>query len=243
MLFIDTNNVAQISKEEFQNAKQFPWISIRDFLKKDALQNLINDLPTLQHMERSEGIQRPYGQESHDRFYLQYEQQDFISDSWKKFIDELNGKEYKKFLKKFFSLSWYEDIDLYFHWHYAKNGNSVSPHCDGKAKLGSQLFYLNTEQDWNNEWGGQTMVLIDQNKKFDCKSAPSFSDFDEQIMAMSMAPWSFIFARTDASWHGVKKINAPEGALRKIFIVVFEKRTPIEKFNHLIFGAPKRVGY
>ena len=31
---------------------------------------------------------------------------------------------------------------------------------------------------------------------------------------------SFLFVRQEKSWHGVKEIRCPEGAYRKVFIVV-----------------------
>ena len=53
-------------------------------------------------------------------------------------------------------------LELTLHWHYTPNGCSVSPHCDAKHKLGSHIFYLNTEKDWKEHWGGETVVLDDE---------------------------------------------------------------------------------
>ncbi len=39
---------------------------------------------------------------------------------------------------------------------------------------------------------------------------------------------SVIFGRRGNSWHGVRTINAPEGAMRKIFILVYEDARPLK---------------
>ena len=45
-------------------------------------------------------------------------------------------------------------INFRFHWHYTPNGCSVSPHTDSVREHGSQLFYFNSEDDWDPAWGG-----------------------------------------------------------------------------------------
>lgn len=243
MSYINYNTLSQISSSEFFNAEGFPWINPKGILSDESYEKLLSNLPDLSLFEVSKDIKRPHGQKPHDRLYLQYEDELNIPTQWQDFIDELRGNKYKAFVKRLYKLKWYEDIDLYFHWHYAENSNSVSPHTDGTAKLGSHLFYLNTQDDWKEEWGGQTLALIDQNNKFTYNSAPDFEDFDKIITANCLVPYTFIFARTNTSWHGVKDIKAPEGKYRKVFIVVIEKRTIKDRIKHMIFGKPKRVGY
>ena len=76
------------------------------------------------------------------------------------------------------------------HWHYTPNGCSVSPHCDAKRKLGSHIFYLNTDKDWQADWGGETLIL-DDNGRFGAGSAPQVRGFrprhaangDRQLLA------------------------------------------------------------
>jgi hypothetical protein len=114
------------------------------------------------------------------------------------------------------------DLELRFHWHWATTGNSVSPHCDRKRKLGSHIFYLNTEDDWDPAWGGETIVL-DDGGRFTRNSAPEFEDFDHAIHANALGNRSFIFTRLGNSWHGVEEIRCPEGAYRKVFIAVINR--------------------
>jgi hypothetical protein len=42
---------------------------------------------------------------------------------------------------------------------------------------------------------------------------------------------SVIFGRKSNSWHGVRAINAPEGRLRKVFILVYEDVHPRKMFK------------
>jgi hypothetical protein len=42
---------------------------------------------------------------------------------------------------------------------------------------------------------------------------------------------SIIFGRKGNSWHGVRAINAPEGVLRKVFILVYEDAHPLKLFR------------
>ena len=81
-------------------------------------------------------------------------------------------------------------LEFRFHWHYAPNGCSVSPHCDAKRKLGSQIFYLNTDEDWDPSWGGETLVL-DDGGRFDLASLRDFDEFD-QIASEAMGNRSLI---------------------------------------------------
>ena len=112
-------------------------------------------------------------------------------------------------------------LRLVLHWHYTPNGCSVSPHCDARRKLGSHIFYFNTEKDWRADWGGETLIL-DDGGRFVADSAPKFEDFDRIIPAKAMGNSSLLFMRREQSWHGVKAIRCPPQAMRKVFIVVIE---------------------
>jgi hypothetical protein len=100
----------------------------------------------------------------------------------------------------------------------------VSPHCDARHKIGSHIFYFNTEEDWDPSWGGETLIL-DDGGRFDRRSAPRFDEFDRVITAPALGNCSLLFARRANSWHGVREIRCPEGAYRKVFIVVLNAWT------------------
>jgi hypothetical protein len=177
---------------------------------------LIETCPEVERFNPFFGVTRKHGQQSHDRFTLEYRDDLDIAPEWKQFVAELKSPEYMSFLLR---LTGRRSLSLAFHWHFTPQGCSVSPHCDGQHKIGSHIFYLNTETDWKEEWGGQTVVL-DDGGRFERRSAPKFEDFDRAIDAQTLGNYSFLFARQGNSWHGVRELRCPEGMYRKVFIVV-----------------------
>ena len=67
-------------------------------------------------------------------------------------------------------------------------------------------------------------LVLDDGGRFPRKSAPRFADFDHEFAAEGMGDRSFIFARGESSWHGVREISCPEGHFRRVFIVVVEDK-------------------
>ena len=139
------------------------------------------------------------------------------------FVEELCGDRYRDFVCKLLDVS---HVRFRFHWHFTPNGGEVSPHCDSKGKIGSQIFYLNTEDDWQSDWGGETVILDDKGR-IEADNAPAFEDFDAEYPADTRDNRSLIFGRQGNSWHGVRRINCPENHFRKVFIVVFEEHRPM----------------
>src|SRR3546814_10913506 len=113
------------------------------------------------------------------------------------------------------------NFKLRMHWHYTPAGKSVSPHCDSFNKIGSQIFYFSTPEDWDSSWGGETVILDDQGK-FPYRSAPKWEDFAGATPADTTGNRSLLFARKPHSGHGVRAIECPPGKLRKVLILVFE---------------------
>ena len=63
------------------------------------------------------------------------------------------------------------------------------------------------------------MVLDDGGNRA-AHSSPGFDDMPQVAMSTILGNQSFMFKRTEHSWHAVRPINCPPGALRKVFIVV-----------------------
>lgn len=82
-------------------------------------------------------------------------------------------------------------------------------------------LYLNSSKDWDPAWGGQT-VALDDGGRSPHDSSPRVEEFEGSVEADCLDNKSFIFRRTPHSWHYVKRVNCPEGALRKVFIVVVD---------------------
>jgi len=167
------------------------------------------------------GKVRGYGQESHNRYALQYRPKldAELSQPWRDFIGELQGARYETFLRQVYGLPPQEKIVLSMHWHHAASGGSVSPHTDASRKVGSHIFYFNTPDDWDPAWGGQTVVLDDEGR-LRAHAAPSFESLRQVAVSEILGNQSFMFKRTEHSWHAVRPITCPPDRLRKVFIVV-----------------------
>jgi hypothetical protein len=218
MKFIDESVMDGLSATAFQATRPYPWLNPRGFLRDEGYARLVESLPAPDIFDQRFGERRKHGQQSHDRLALEYRPDLPIAPAWHEFVAELKSERYMAFIRRMFGRG---ALHLLFHWHYTPNGCSVSPHCDARRKLGSHIFYLNTERDWRPDWGGETLIL-DDNGRFSPDSAPRFEDFDRVMPSTAIGNYSLLFMRRDRSWHGVKEIHCPPDALRKVFIVVIE---------------------
>lgn len=234
MTLINFEKINAIDPKGFRKEHPYPWIGLDGALHDEAFAQLYETLPDVSGFTASFGRERNYGQKSHDRYLLEYERELDLPAPWRQFIEELEGPRYRKWLSRMLGTSQYL---LSYHWHYAPNGCSVSPHCDSRRKLGSHIFYFSPEGEWKPEWGGQTLVL-DDGGKFDVKSSPDFDDFIDMKTADSIGNKSFLFRRRGNSWHGVKEIQCPEGKMRKVFIVVINSNTPFQRIKRWVKGKP-----
>lgn len=229
MNYLNYEKLASIETDAFRHRRPYPWINPAGVLTEAGYRRLLETQPDLPLFEANFGKQRAHGQRSHDRYTLEYREDLEVAQPWKDFVAELKGQPYLGFLKRLFAV---RTLALNFHWHYTPSGCVVSPHCDARHKLGSHIFYLNTPQDWDPDWGGETLVL-DDGGRLSCKSAPAFDDFERIVRSETLGNCSLLFARTDHSWHGVNEIRCPQGALRKVFIVVANRADPVTRLKRL----------
>lgn len=222
MQYLDLSRLDQVTTASFRDADPFPWVNPAELIRPEAYAQLRRDLPPVDVLNPSFGMKRRHGQQTHDRYVLEYHEGAPVAQSWHDFVAELKGPAYTAWLRRLFGV---RNFFLTFHWHYTPDGCSVSPHCDAKRKMGSHIFYLNTEEDWDPAWGGQT-VILDDGGRFDAASAPAFEDFDREMPSVALGNYSLLFGRKGNSWHGVHAIDCPEGKLRKVFIVVINRLTP-----------------
>lgn len=222
MEFIDeaVMNALQAQAADFRARKPYPYQSIQGFLKPTAFDRLCREAPAPETMHR-ESRKRAYGQKPHERLSLQVvpRTESGLSEGWRRFITELRGPAYRDFWRTMLGLPAWAPVIFSMHWHYAPAGASVSPHTDARRKIGSHIFYLNTPEDWEEDWGGQTLVL-DDGGRFKRHSAPDFDDFEVVAASKVLGNSSFLFAQTARSWHAVRELRNPPGRLRKVFIVV-----------------------
>lgn len=237
MTYLNFPALESISRQSFQNAIPYPWMNPSGLLTDEGYQRLVETLPDVSLFENRFGVKRAHGQQSHDRYTLEYREGLSLSSHWEQFLAELRGEAYSNFLKRLFGK---RSLELTFHWHYTPNGCSVSPHCDAKHKLGSHIFYFNTKEDWDPAWGGET-VILDDHGRFKRKSAPRFEDFEQSLPSTAIGNYSLLFQRLDKSWHGVRPIHCPEGHMRKVFIVVINRLSLFDRIQR-VFGK-SRQGY
>lgn len=234
--YLNLDALEAMDAHAFQRQSPYPWVNPRGLLSEAGFRALRETLPDAARFERLFGQARRHGQQPHDRLALEYSPGMALSPPWQAFMKELQGPHYRQFIGRMLGSN---SFDLHFHWHYTPQSCSVSPHCDAKWKLGSHIFYFNTEDDWRPEWGGQTVVL-DDGGRFDCRSAPAFEDFDAEIESTAMGNYSFLFTRRGNSWHGVREISCPPGYYRKVFIVVIRQpRPPLARLSKALKGLFK----
>jgi hypothetical protein len=222
--FLNKDCIEAIDVDNFRTTKPYPWINPQGILTDIGYQTLLDSMLPVDRLVPCFDKQRTYNQASHNRYLLGYAPGMELPPAWQAFIDELCGDVYRDFVR---NLLGEYDVRFQFHWYYTPNGCSISPHCDAFSKIGTHIFYLNTEQDWNHEWGGETLIL-DDNGKFNERSNPDFDDFESSYSAKTINNRSLIFGKSGNSWHGVKPINCPDDSLRKIFSVTY-KRVKLKK--------------
>ena len=225
MSYLDFERLDAIDARAFRSQKPYPFANPEKLLTDEGYRRLLGSLPDVSIFEADFGRVRKFGQECHDRYNLEHREGLDLSKPWSGFIGELRGERYRGFLARMFGQSKFR---LRFHWHYAPSGCWVSPHCDSKRKLGSHLFYMNSSDDWDPAWGGQTVVL-DDGGRFGHDSSPAVEDFEGSVEANCLDNRSFLFQRTAHSWHYVKKVECPEDALRRVFIVVVDDRRLVQR--------------
>lgn len=218
MQYLNLERMRQTDPEVFRERRPFPWVNVQGFINDEGFRRLCGALPDISVFERQTEGKTNYG----DRYALQYRPGLQVPQPWLDFIAELEGAEYQDFLRRLFGLSPRQRIELTMHWHFAPRGFSLSPHVDARRKMGSHIFYLNTEADWDPHWGGQTLVL-DDGGRLAAKCRPDFRDLREVAASEILGNQSFIFQRNEHSWHGVRPLECPPDRLRKVFIVVINR--------------------
>lgn len=231
-VYLNPDVLSKLDAKAFRSAMPFPWSNPQYFIRPDKFGELASSLPALSRFRSFFGKERKHNQASHDRYVLDYDESLKLPSAWSDFIEELKSERYRNFVGGLLGV---DDVSFRFHWHFTPNGAQVSPHCDSRRKLGSHIFYFNTDEDWEWQWGGET-VLLDDDGKFSADSAPLFEDFSAAYPANTRDNHSLIFGRRGNSWHGVRTISCPQGYYRKVFIVVFygEKPTTISRSKGLI---------
>lgn len=234
MSYLNHEVIGRFEQKSFRATKPYPFWNPQGLLTPEGFERLRATLPEPSRFEAQFGVPRKYEQKSHDRYTLEYHAGLDLPVPWRDFIAELRSRRYRRFLRRALGVG---PIELGFHWHYTPTGCSISPHCDSRRKAGSQLFYFNTEADWKPAWGGQTLIL-DDGGDLSRASSPAFEDFRAEMAVEIMGNRSALFSAGPHSWHGMRELTCPEGALRRVFIVVFNKAGPLRRLKRRLKGKP-----
>ncbi len=228
--FLNGDALKRLDPDRFKHCKPYPWANPADLVTPEGYRSLRENLPELSRFKKMFGKQRKHGQQSHDRYSLKYSDGLDVPRPWQEFIGELRGEQYAEFIRANFGV---RDFNLSFFWFFTPAGCSVSPHCDHYRKIGVHLFYLNSEDDWKEDWGGETLIL-GSDKKIRRASAPAFSDFSTSIAGKTTGTHSLLLKRTSQSWHGVREITCPDGYMRKVFMVSFQHSSIYANLYHML---------
>jgi hypothetical protein len=215
MQYLNREVLESLSAESFQKAQPYPYVHINNSLTAEGYARLHETLPDVEKFDRHVGMKRGHGQAAHNRYMLHYRAGLELPAPWRKFVNELHGEYYQQFLCRLLGARTYIPT---FSWHYAWAGCDVSPHCDASRKRATHIFHFNDENDWNQAWGGETLILASE-RPIPTHSAPTF---DELTVAAAHGPGgngSLLFQRTPHSWHGMKPLKCPPEKLRQIFSV------------------------
>lgn len=217
MKYIDEQKLLSASADAFKGQIPFPFSVIEGLLTPWGYQRLVSQLPDPKHFEKP----------GHSRLQLEFENlssPNIIPQPWREFISELQSPKYKEFLKRMYAHPY---IGVRYHWYYAFDGYVIPPHCDHPGKLGSHIFYLNTDSDWQKEWGGGTVVLsplkVGEVYSPETDHKKEYSDFNLVNVSGPIGNVSMMFERTENSWHGMQKVSCPEGRSRNVFIIVIDR--------------------
>lgn len=234
--FFDEAVLESLTLDEFRSTGPFPWHHFSGVLTPAAFGRLLDDFPPRELFQWREGLSGQYYSRPHDRWFLEYRpagpsapgkaRKADLPAVWQRFLDELERDDspYRQHMLRWLGID--HDLELRLTWHLGVNGSEVSPHIDTDKKLGTHIFYFNTDDDWDPAWGGNLLVLdpgeLDgQDRDFD--------DFRLEAEIDLLGNRSFLFKNNHNAWHGVRPLQCPEGRYRRLFNVVYEKPTRPER--------------
>ena len=192
-------------KDEYINAKPFPFILLDNFFNADYLDKILDDFPDMLKSKYS------YKFETRNDKKLSTTSPKIFSDNTNHFVNFLNSHKFLDFLQNLTGFKSHLIPDPYF-WggglHEIKKGGFLKIHADYNVhplfKLNRRiniLIYLN--KDWKEEWNGHLEFWNKDMSKCEYKILPNFNRI-------------VIFNTNDFSYHGhPTPIDCPEDVSRK----------------------------
>jgi len=223
-LYLEEEKKVEIFKT-FQNAKPFPHIVLDNFLKEDFANELYNNFPPIDKLnkhynglneKKSEGSNF---QDFHPAFVALREH--LMSAEYWQWISDITGVE-KVFVT---------DDKLGTGLHQGGNGSFLDVHIDFNIHVEkdvhrrlNMLIYMN--KDWLPEYGGDIELWDAKMENCIQKVAPLFNR-------------AVMFETSEISYHGYSQINVPEGMTRKSVYTYFytETREDAAGYHDTVFKA------
>ena len=244
MPLLSHERLAELAAGRLREETPFRHAALDGMLSPEGFERLRDEYPPLELFEQHVGLPRRFDQAPHDRLYLElgtslYHQGDAaapgviamadLAPVWQQFVEQLRSEPYRRAVLGVLGA---RTATLRFTWHVAFTGCSVSPHRDAREKLGTHLFYFNSEREWSEDWGGSTLLF---GRRTTAAMNPGFDQFESQVSAPFLGNRSLIFRNQRAAWHGMRPIAAPAGCYRKLFAVVFDR--PGKRLPRLLDSA------
>ena len=106
------------------------------------------------------------------------------------------------------------------------DGGIVIPHTDSPGKFVTIVFSMVKPGEWTDDWGGGTDLLVakDVTRSYNFMNAQvPYEETDTVATVPYKTNQAMIFVKTHNSLHGVRKMEGPQGAVRRTLTVVIER--------------------
>ncbi len=203
--FKDLKTFSFEKRNQFINAKPFPFIELDNFFDEDYLNEILESFPKMSENKHD------FNMNTKSEVKLAITSPERIPNKINSFIEFLNSYSFLDFIQTLTGIEQKLIPDPYLSGaglHEIKQGGFLKIHSDfnihPQLKLNRRLnllLYLN--KDWKEEWGGHLELWDKEMKNCEVKIKPSFNKL-------------VIFNTTDFSFHGhPNPLNCPEDVTRK----------------------------
>jgi hypothetical protein len=211
MRYLNSACIQNISFRSFQCQFPYPWLDIDGALTEEGFERLYQNLPDSRLFEKpadgAEGFLR-----------LRPRRGLSLAESWRRFIEELQGKAYETFLRRMLDVRPDKPLLLRMEWRYGGPGCLMEPRYQGRDQLATHFFLFNPPEHWQRTWGGDLLILDDQGR-CNARSQPGLGTLPVSAALDPRGNVSLLLKRTDHSWHGVRSLRCPAGRFYRCFVV------------------------
>jgi len=196
---IDAFNVLKNKIEEFELIEYpYPHILITNVLPDEFYRRLLDNIPDVSEFE----INKRYPGRGVDGKVNTLVFDDFKSEPWKSFADNICSKEFSDLLLVKFGVN--KEGYSSFYLHKDLDGFEISPHTDIISKLVTYLLYLPENDKYKDKLGTYLCVSKDATLEQQSGTHHPWDQF-ELVKKTEYAPNVFFaFAPNNRSFHGVK---------------------------------------